>query len=916
MRQLNLLTHRVAGEFIDNLNSTGALARLPDLVQGDTIDLRFIHVERDPALPAATLFRVTPWPAGIGLRVSALLIDAAPESGSFKLRVTYTDTSTEDTAAIDWNATAATFKAAVLAALKALSGIGDTEVEASDPDDTPGHFVYLTFADAAEVDSIEVIENGLAPVTIGTVVQMREAPQMQLLLKLTQAPFKLTSDFTGASVVQPVVAEAQGGGAGANEIQTITFDAATTGALQLTWDGAKTELLALPGATVQQVEDALNAIVTDGTTNPSFRVTPLRTNVLAVEFIGPLAEAAQAALGATIIATPSASELAGRITLDDPRFERVLNGEEKAEIKLEVVFTSEAGEGTILRPFYLINDGTSEATEAQLEEAGAVIVRHDTVYVDDTTVLPIATVAAGVATTPGAALSAGTPLAVTHALGTWRPQVRITRHVVNHITFASDPGDVDAATEETVPLGEGEYSWEATTENIVEITFAIALVEDTAEAWDHRLIKIDIYSPDSTVQLIDHTHEIADITDLQAALDALEASLGMLGGSLTVNVSNLVGIISASQIDIDSFITAISTAIAGNATTLATWNAMIATAVNNPAFLASFVDYFTSDPSALEAMRKLMLEVLASSTGSGALVTVSGIPVVSFVHPPKSTFVGPTITTLVSGTIEDTSQDNVKFTYTGTKEVTTNLSIDIFAPLSLAFDEGDVTAGTDASDVVLTPEDSASGEDKIRTVVGDNVYLAAHAGIDRVHCVAGDLVTWRNDHWYRVRLVGDTYYPADAESQMGPVMQSGDALTVGRRWQIAFAPIVRLDSIDRAVVGRARIVVESAPVADAGTPLFDALTWTERASFTVFPSAAPEMIRGTVKVDCTAGPVFAATATVGGVTETWTPTSGDQAIRVRVVEFDPGPAPSTDPLALYGSLVVDWQSPTHSLVSL
>lgn len=558
MRRLELLTHRIGGEFLDSLNSTASLTRLPDQVQGDTLDLAFIHVDRDPAIPAATLYRVTPWPAGIALRVSVLLIDAAPESGTFTLRVHDDEVTFEETAEITWPAAFAdqaaidAFKADVLAKLTALSNVGAGEIVASNPAQTPAHFLYFTWTDAANTRLIKAGANGLAPESFIKPAVQKNAPKMQQLVKLVQAPFVTSTDFEATAPVQPLVFEKQLGAVGSNEIQTIAFNTKTVGGLQLEWSGAKTALLALPGASPEQVAAALNAIVPEGDTNPSFRVTAMPNNSLAVEFIGPLAGAPQPELGAEIIASPNAAELSGTIALTNPRFERLLNGSEYAECWLEVVFTG-AGEGTILRRFRLLNDGTDGGVIEDLNEIGAVQFIDREIYIDSGMGEPMILAAPGATYRPG---TTGSTLVINHGLDTWRPICRVTLLEVDPGLFtaalAAYPEDVDAALAEpgvitgSHEVARGEFGEGATSENVVRITLPWPLVDDPSAPHDFRLLAVDVASPVGTLQawsfkvlwenVVESLPAGQTLTD---KLAEIEAMIGVLDGSLKIPPTGL-----------------------------------------------------------------------------------------------------------------------------------------------------------------------------------------------------------------------------------------------------------------------------------------------------------------------------------------------------------------------------------------
>lgn len=69
--------------------------------------------------------------AGAANEVQSLALTGAPSAGSFKLAVAVGQGDEEETAAIPWNATAATFVASIKAALEALAGITTVTVTGS-----------------------------------------------------------------------------------------------------------------------------------------------------------------------------------------------------------------------------------------------------------------------------------------------------------------------------------------------------------------------------------------------------------------------------------------------------------------------------------------------------------------------------------------------------------------------------------------------------------------------------------------------------------------------------------------------------------------------------------------------------------------------------------------------------------------
>jgi hypothetical protein len=107
----------------------------------------------------------------------------------------------------------------------------------------------------------------------------------------------------------------------------------------------------------------------------------------------------------------------GTLVLDGLGLEMALNGASEVEIVFELVITDD-GEETYLLPFVLENDMTAADTATSAEEAGAVFTRTETVVVDDSTIEPFASMAAGGSFQPPAAVGAGVAITVTHNFGT------------------------------------------------------------------------------------------------------------------------------------------------------------------------------------------------------------------------------------------------------------------------------------------------------------------------------------------------------------------------------------------------------------------------------------------------------------------------------------------------------------------
>lgn len=936
MRDLHLYPDRQRGVLAESLTSAAAVTRITGF-QNDTLKLH-VHggmKKRPPESLSTAPFVEEAWSfnalrASISVITSAGSVDVAPERGTFKLRV-----EDQTTTALTWPQPAdtavgltateiATFKAAVLAALKALSNIADNDITAADPLNAPVHTLYFAWTDPDDVRAIEIIEPLLQPPVEGEVGAVQSSPYVQFV-KFVQLPIVITDDFEFPTA--PVAAigspAERSGGAGVNEVQRLTIP--EDGAFDLTWNGARTAVLSCAGLTAATIASALNAIVADGTSNPSFAVIERSARVFAIEFIGPLAAADQPLLVATMRQTASSLVAVAELPLTSRRFERALNGAKEVTLRFELVIDS--AENTFQADFVMSNDATGPGTVQSAEEQLAVVTVTDTVYVPEDTLTPFITASAGFSFVPIAALAQGTHLNLTHNRGT---------DDINVVVLYADPASPYSGKHRR--LKEGEFEWTAVSDNAAEVWFAFALSADTGSDFYFGKFKVYVYALDATLELVGGieltgeqvTVEGQDLTDVIAAL---WAAIGMLQGNLNVPAGNIDGQISSTQIDINSFIDAINNAIAGDANTLATWNSMILNAITNPTLLEQLVAFFKGSETFLDMIRELLLAALASERAGGASVTISGIPSFTLVYPPSSTIRGPLVKTIVPAEIEDTSTDGIKVTYTGTKETQTMRVVTDYAPLSPA---GNYSEGADLSaDITLRPNSTVtvgpltadatantltmnSGlhglavGDRVRVpatlgglTAGTDYYViasgfttsvvklaltaggaavditgadathslrhyiadsgrvfkigagvdvqiaASDEGIDSSHPLAGEYVTFQNGHWFVVRKVDATWYATAYEGKLFEVPMSGDALIAGKRWQIVFDPTLLLASFANDIIARARIVIESAEMEDTeGAPLLESLIWTERASFRVFPSAAPGQVRGNVGIEC------------------------------------------------------------------
>lgn len=901
MRLIEFLTDRLGGDFAAGMNLSSSLV-MPPLVKGDTLSMIFTHVEKNRDTPARTLYKETPWPVGISLRASVTLIDAAPESGTFKLEVVDPggDQATDE---LTWPGTfsdaaaIAAWKASVLAALKALPNVGNDGVLSSDPADAPGHFLYFTWADPADTREIRVIENGLAPASFGKTKIQKAAPRYQQLIKLIQAPFVTTTALTAETPEQPLVQETQLGGSGSNEIQSIYIPPQSVGGLVLGFNGASAEILAVPGATASQIQNVLNALLPDGATNPGFRVKPLANSTMAVEFIGPLANAPQSALDAEIKATPNATKITGSLNLTSPRFERLLNGQRTADVVFELAIVG-AGEGTILRDFKLLNDGTSPEVVEDLEEIGAVIVNEQTVYIDSEAGEPFVEASPGFQFVP---VAAGTSFNIAHNLGTRQPSVRVS---YKHSTAPEEWHDLTL---------NGDFVAESTSSSNVLVTFAQALSNVVGHARHFSRFKFFIGSPDASIVIFNHEHTWASVKEtlpagmsVAAKFAAIDAALGVFGGVLNVPASSITGPIPGDKIDLTSLIQRLFESTAFTTTLVE----QLKVTITNTEVLNSMLEKLSTLETFQEFLRTELLEIF-SSDPSGISTFFRKIPDVTFLIPNSFRVPGPSVKQLIPVASETiTTEGGTTTKVTTSKQVEESLPtlVTIYAPLS-AMLSGPAAGGNVTG--VLTPEHAEAATPGRKCTVGvGGAEAASVQGRGRVKFAQGDFVTFKHGHWYKIvesPAASNKWWPSECELELFRVAIRANQLAQGNRWSIQFVPTL---SLEGNVSGEVVIAFEQAAIPNVAE--HGVLDWDNFYELSVEVTPAPTSHRLGVTVDRTGPATFAGNFFLYGVPSAFDPAGGDMIFRARITRFDIDPA-VTDPR---GALAVTLRNATDSITEI
>ncbi len=866
MRALHLYADRAATPkaLVQGLNAANPVATLRE-TQGDALTIYVHQLSRnDP--PAVTTYDERPLVA-TAVRASIGYVDAAPESGTFWLKV-----GADTTATLAWPADLstpaliATWKATVLTALNALASVialGGARLD--DPAQTPGHIFYFTWLNEDAIAAIEVVSNRLIPWIEATVEGSAIPVGYTQQVKLARFPLRMSGAFAQATTPPVSVFESQPGAVGKNAEQTIVIPTLASGSFSLVWNGASTKTMAVETVTAASLAAALNAIVASGASDPSFRVEARASRDgkrFAVEFIGPLAAATQPPLGFAMHDQQGAPYWTGTLVLEGLGLEMALNGALKVALTFELVIT-DAGEETYLLPIVVENDMTSALTSGSAEEAGAVFTRETTVFIDNSTLVPVATVAAGFAFLP---TEAGQTFVITHNLGTFFPVVN------GHYEETLSP-----VHWREMAAGGAEFSAVALTANTVQISIGATVNATAGSAGYFGRFKFFVTSPDSTVKLLEHKHAWADLLEslpsgqsLVAKLAALDAALGIISGSLKLAAGNITGRLTASQIDLDSlakalrsnaeflktltalasdpgFLSSVAQGLAANADFLVTFKSLIA----NAAVLTALVGALKDDADFAALIREL---VIAAMQSGGQLPDGS----VLFVLPNFERIVWPWF----------------ELPGLGDSKIT------IFAPIPKAIPVATIGA-------TITGDLPATGTlNEIRTVTGTAQMPDLGAARARLFS-AGDKIAWTGAFWalYTNLGSGSTYWPADAECAPIVVPVGDNALRSGTQFVLAFTAQFQLRG---GYSGRCALVIEKGiPVAASGGLNLSGLTWTTLATRTIELSDALAFypIRLTAKKPTTGDPV---TTISEGISETTiTPAlTAPFAIRVRFSQCD------------------------------
>ena len=459
---------------------------LPPITQGDTYDVALHFLETTGGIGSRAMREVKP--SFSSLKLGLGWIDKAPTMGSFRVKC-----GVATTPDLAFNISKAAF-AGALNALATVTALGGVSVESGGA----ANIFRIRWTDTAvssESAVLTVEENRLAPKCFSRVSRYETDRGWLHIVKVFQAPIAFTDQFLFPIPPASTCAIARTGTGARNAVASLTIPDAAVGSLDLVWNGVATVILPVDTITSQQIEDALNALYTDGVQR--FDVTNPRRGVYYIEYMGPLGLAPQAAPTVNLHDQEAGMAPVGTLSLNVPGAELALDGAASVKgLNLECEITT-GGEAITLfqQAVTLYNDMLDVdmalvAEPAWLTELAAASATVD--YDPEQAVIGML----------GYQDFAGDTVAdawtYTHNLGTLN----------QHITVREN------ATGLRIP--DNLYVAEILNANQTRITFP------TPPTADQYVVIISAANADTHYS--PHTHPIADVVGLQAALDALSAA--------------------------------------------------------------------------------------------------------------------------------------------------------------------------------------------------------------------------------------------------------------------------------------------------------------------------------------------------------------------------------------------------------
>ncbi|MEI6035099.1 MAG: hypothetical protein WCS65_12580 [Verrucomicrobiae bacterium] len=463
-----------------------AAPKLPPHVQGDTYDVSLHFLETTGGVGARTMREVRP--AFDALKIGLGWIDKAPASGTWRVKC-----GADQTADLGFSISKQAFATALnaLGTVTALGGVAVETVGAAN--------IFQIRWNDPNVDSgdavLEVVENRLAPKCFSRVSRYETDRGWLHIVKIFQAPIAFTDQFLFPTPPASTCAIARTGTGARNAVAALTVPDGAVGSLDLVWGGFATVILPVETLTSQAIETALNNLYTDGVQR--FDVTNPRRGVFYIELMGPLGLAEQVAPGVNLHDQESLPSPVGVLSLDVPGAELALDGATSIKgLTLEGTMTLDGEAVTLFQQaITLYNDMIDTDMAIAADPDWLAEIRKPTATVDYD---PAQAVIGMLGYQDFAGDAVAEAWTYTHNLGTLNIHITVRDNVSG------------------LRVPDNLYTAEILNQNQVRITFP------TPPAADQYVVIIS--SANADAHYSPHTHPIAEVEGLEAALEALSAA--------------------------------------------------------------------------------------------------------------------------------------------------------------------------------------------------------------------------------------------------------------------------------------------------------------------------------------------------------------------------------------------------------
>lgn len=603
------------------------------------------------------------------------LLDAKPDSGKWRMRVTGTG---PQTAALAFDIAPAD----LATALNALAAVTHpVEVTAGNA----GNIYIIRPTVPADDFTFEVSEIDLTPLCIQRVRKGTDGAGSYTMVKLVKAYLAFADTWTFPTPPPATIAMGRIGDVTKNCIQYLAIPFAAAGSFSFTHAGIETTLIAVD-TDASTIAAALNALFVDGASSPRFRVLK-SSSAFQIECLGPLAKQAVALLGLTLFGQEPLDTPEADFQLTELPLEMTVAGKDGVNLVFELTGIDAANnEWTLIRDTRatVLNTLIDRTTSAAI---GAIATHYDTVYLsaEPTEALIIGQRSAAVIVTgSGTVGSAGEySTAFTHNLNTLTPGVCIFELV-----------NVAPAKWRLVP--ETEYDARSDGDpNVIIVVFPftppttghagslkIFCTNFDAQVWTnvhthpltaiHRasdMVTLDVILATLTASLptgwpVIPGSQIADgsITPDKLDLDALAAALGRNAKFLQTLVtlmsdSNVLNAIAAGLLASANFLTS-----------LANSSAFLTALTSNAAFVAALL----SNVTFLEAVRGVVLDMLTGAASRDSILirlpdtdaTFPALPAGGALPPLAAIQISPASLGSVTGSVPKAAGGNAGQTFT------------------------------------------------------------------------------------------------------------------------------------------------------------------------------------------------------------------------------------------------------------